>query len=179
MSRKQRSDLIDITGQRFGRVMVLTQMGSTVVGHCDCGSLRCYRSRNLREGVARSCGCGRDIANRRKAEAAPLTTLADLAARIAPSSNGCWIWTGMMDRHGYGVVRVRKSADNNRLYRAHRAVYEFMVGPPPTDLVSDHLCRVRACVNPDHIRFCTIGENVMAEGSRSPSRLAYDAKRGQ
>jgi len=33
---------------------------------------------------------------------------------------------------------------------AHRFAYEALVGPIPEGLKLDHLCRNRACVNPDH-----------------------------
>jgi hypothetical protein len=62
----------------------------------------------------------------------------------------CWMWVGALDPKGYG--RTGRTL-------AHRAVYEELVGPCPDGLVSDHLCRRPACVNPDHIEFVTIREN--------------------
>ena len=57
-------------------------------------------------------------------------------------SGDCWLWTAALDRDGYGRCRSG---------RAHRWAYEAMVGPIPDGLVIDHLCRVRACVNPSHL----------------------------
>ena len=67
----------------------------------------------------------------------------------------CWIWQREIDRHGYG--RVRKQGHNRR---AHRLVYELLVGPIPDGMTIDHLCRVRSCVNPDHLEPVTATENV-------------------
>lgn len=67
----------------------------------------------------------------------------------------CWLWTGPLTDKGYGQFRIQK-----RMVRAHRAVYEFLVGEPPDGLVGNHLCYVRHCVNPDHQEFVTQLENV-------------------
>ncbi|MBO0884191.1 MAG: HNH endonuclease [Mycobacterium sp.] len=34
---------------------------------------------------------------------------------------------------------------------AHVFAYELLVGPIPTGMQLDHLCRNRSCVNPDHL----------------------------
>jgi hypothetical protein len=44
---------------------------------------------------------------------------------------------------------------------AHRRVYELLVGPIPEGLQMDHLCRVKRCVNPDHLEPVTGSENVL------------------
>ena len=43
---------------------------------------------------------------------------------------------------------------------AHRFSYETLVGPIPEGKILDHLCRVRMCVNPDHLDVVTHGENL-------------------
>lgn len=57
------SKLIDITGQRFGRLVVLNDAGRTDQGkakwrcRCDCGAEIITRGSSLRNGATRSCGC--------------------------------------------------------------------------------------------------------------------------
>lgn len=71
--------------------------------------------------------------------------------------NGCWIWQREIDTKGYGMARLR---GGKKVKRAHRLVYEQNIGPIPPGLELDHLCRVRSCVNPEHLEPVTHRENV-------------------
>jgi hypothetical protein len=61
---------------------------------------------------------------------------------------GCWIWFGSRFPGGYGRVNVNAKAKGQQ---AHRVLYELLVGPVPDELELDHVCRVKACVNPRHL----------------------------
>jgi len=95
-----------------------------------------------------------------------------IAAKLArltdpiPTSAGCLLWTAYLDRHGYGQLR-----DRGRTLYAHRAAWELANGPIPNGLVIDHLCRVPACVNVEHLRVVTRAFNVMI-GESLPARNA-------
>lgn len=79
-----------------------------------------------------------------------------LFGNIAPDLNsGCWLWAGSIFASGYG--RLKRAG---RTALAHRAMYEFTIGPIPTGLVLDHKCRTPACVNPAHLRPVTNAVNV-------------------
>jgi hypothetical protein len=69
---------------------------------------------------------------------------------------GCWHWLGYVGADGYPRC---KPAGENRTSVAHRVFYEHHVGPIPAGLHLDHLCRVRACVNPKHMEPVTHAEN--------------------
>lgn len=93
-------------------------------------------------------------------------------ARIDTTVDGCWLWPGSKDRHGYGQVRVYTNGDGtNRLVYTHRVTYEHFVGPIPEGLQLDHLCRVPLCCNPAHLEAVTQRENIL-RGVSPSSRAA-------
>ncbi len=69
---------------------------------------------------------------------------------------GCWLYTGYVTDAGYGIICIGK-----KRLRAHRFSYEIHKGPIPKGLTLDHLCRVRHCVNPDHLEPVTLAVNVL------------------
>lgn len=87
-------------------------------------------------------------------------------AMVASREEGqCWLWTGHLDRKGYGAIKTGKKSTG-----AHRFSYSLNVGPIPDGLVIDHLCRVPACVNPAHLEPVTNAENI-ARGT-APAAVA-------
>lgn len=70
-------------------------------------------------------------------------------------SGDCWEWLRGKDKDGYGKYRR-----HNKHHRAHRYVWELLVGPIPAGLVIDHLCKNTSCVNPDHLEPVTWAENL-------------------
>ena len=70
----------------------------------------------------------------------------------------CWLWTGA-GHPGYG--RFQPVSGEHRSVQAHRYTYELIVAEIPADLVLDHLCRVRSCVNPFHLEPVPNVENVL------------------
>ncbi len=68
----------------------------------------------------------------------------------------CWLWESGIDHEGYARMFV-----DGKTRRVHRLSYEALIGPIPPGLVIDHICRVRNCVNPAHLRAVTNRENIL------------------
>jgi hypothetical protein len=100
-------------------------------------------------------------------------TLATIENRSIPEPNsGCLIWLGCIDRHGHARARV-----NGKPYQhVARVAYECVHGKIPAGLVIDHLCRVRCCVNPNHLEPVTPRENVMRGNAPQITRARHAAK---
>lgn len=103
---------------------------------------------------------------------ADLKLLERFLSKVRPQKgrDACWLWAGAISsgpRGGYGYFTVA-----SRVTPAHRVAWELWCGPIPEDLTVDHLCRVRNCVRPSHLRLATHRENCQAGHE---ARLAGEA----
>jgi len=81
-----------LTGQRFGRLVVIKQAesrdkNSAWLCRCDCGKYTVVRAPNLKSGGTRSCGCG----------------VVEATIRRSTKHGGSytklhWVWSAMKDR---------------------------------------------------------------------------------
>lgn len=81
----------------------------------------------------------------------------------------CWLWRGAVTNAGYGQVTDPETY--TRL--AHRWSYENLVELIPDGMHIDHLCRVRLCVNPDHLEVVTPEENQRRAAKYAPPVTGY------
>lgn len=73
----------------------------------------------------------------------------------------CVLWSGKVQSDGYGYFY----RDGKKVY-AHRAAYEEHVGPIPERYEVDHVCLVRACVEPTHLEAVPAAENKRRQHTR-------------
>ena len=82
----------------------------------------------------------------------------------------CWLFTGVLSPKGYGKFYYLGGAR-----QVHRVAYELFVGPIPDGYEIDHLCRVRHCVNPDHLEAVTPLVNHL-RGNSPPKRNRFKTR---
>lgn len=86
--------------------------------------------------------------------------LARYWALVDDSGDGCWIWQGLVGNSGYG----RFTTARKHLAYAHRVAYEIHHAEEiPVGMQVDHLCHVKLCVNPSHLRVVTPRTNTNSQ----------------
>ena len=76
--------------------------------------------------------------------------------QVKKLENGCWVWTGHLVM-GYGQFWI----SHTEPIRAHRFSYLMAKASIPEGLQLDHLCRKKACVNPEHLEAVTQSVNLL------------------
>lgn len=95
------------------------------------------------------------------------------------AGSGCWEWTGSRTLGGYGHLR----RPGGTFDYAHRVAYTHERGPIPDGLVIDHLCRNRACCNPDHLEpvphRTNVARGMAPYGIRTTCKYGHDITKPQ
>lgn len=78
-------------------------------------------------------------------------TIPDLIKERERIIHDCWLWARSINGGGYGVVHGGK--------KAHRVIYEALVGEIPEGMYVLHKCDTPRCINPDHLFLGTALDN--------------------
>lgn len=122
---------IDLTGQRFGRLEVLSKEPTREdrqtrwLCKCDCGSLYTATSYALRKGKTKSCGCGRrkDIAG---VQFGKLTALERSEKYIMTGGHKKFLWRCVCEC-GEEVFRLPEKLRNNIMHSCDKCADKYAV----------------------------------------------------
>lgn len=80
----------------------------------------------------------------------------DFHNKYTITSDECRLWNGGLTKDGYGRFSI-----NCQEWLAHRYAFFLKYGTLDPQKEIDHKCKVRRCVNPDHLEEVTSKVNVM------------------
>jgi hypothetical protein len=154
---------VNLHGRAIGSWSVVSYAGgSKWACVCACGTAKLVGTRELANGHTKSCGCRRHAVK-------PF----DARSRSIPSGD-CLLWTGAIDRKGYGNVGW-----NGRSWKAHRLAYFTATGDDRPGVPLLHSCDTPRCINPSHLRYGTAKDNQsdsVARGRNTRGSMSHHAK---
>jgi hypothetical protein len=117
---------------------------------CACGCLQpVFKDDALWNGFLHNHTAGK------RAPDTPIYLIIDMGYKTP-----CWVWQGPLNKWGYAKIKR-----NRKTMGGHRLFYRAYIDPnlQPSKAGSDgldHLCRIRKCVNPEHVEPTTCVENI-------------------
>lgn len=192
---------IEMTGQRFGRVVVLGRNGLASGGQvrwdvvCDCGTKFNVNGSSLRRGITKSCGClKKDVIESQKRQGNDGETRLDKRARIESfnylsealeydKDTGDITWKIIFPgrKAGFVVPQHKNQMPYISLsiekigFKAHRLIWVLMTGErPPRGMHIDHIDGDATNNRWSNLRLCKPKEN--ARNSRTPKNSSTGLK---
>jgi hypothetical protein len=99
-----------------------------------------------------------------------------LIAKSRPdSATGCRVWTGDVDKDGYGFVWTNESiaeTGRGRTKLAHRAAWEVAHGPIPEGTLVCHSCDNPPCIEVSHLFLGTNVDNMHDRDAKGRNNAA-------
>jgi hypothetical protein len=103
--------------------------------------------------------------------------IADRIRANVAEIDGCWLYQGALQANGYALVSLGRTAEGRDYL--HRVTYRDAHGEIPAGMDIDHLCRNRACCNPEHLEAVSRRVNLLRGNTITAANAAKThCKRG-
>lgn len=102
----------------------------------------------------------------------PIRVVDRLFARYTTTADGCWISDYSVGSHGYSQIGWQEGGEL-RMITGHRAAWIAVNGSIDEGLTVDHICRVRRCINPAHLRLLSNVDNARDNGYSSRTHCVH------
>lgn len=79
--------------------------------------------------------------------------------RVIDPITGCWLWTGKLDKDGYGLISVTRPNGKQGSYHVHRIAFEEFVGEVKNYILHIIECPNRHCFVLNHLYNGTAQDN--------------------
>lgn len=96
-------------------------------------------------------------------------------ARLVDRSGDCHVWTGKVDKDGYGRIDFGRQ----KVLKAHRAAWEMEHGPIPEGVSILHTCDNPPCVRLKHLFQGDQGDNVRDCAAKGRTGGAWKGRLGE
>lgn len=174
--------IIDLTGQKFGKLTVIKRLGSDKykkaiwLCQCDCGNLKQATSNNLRRGLIKSCGC---IKGKYLREQSNFYTIKGDIVELKIQSKKYGEIVFIIDNDDLDIIKnyqwtVRKLYSNFYAYtgkwKGKAIALHRLISKCPDNLVVDHINRNTLDNRKCNLRLCN---NLVNIKNRPTNKVGY------
>ena len=175
--------MIDLTGEKYGRLSVLQFVGRSKTGdskwlcQCECGNKTTVQAKNLKNGKTISCGCFRTEKLKQRRSFNVFDISGDYGIGYTSNTNKpfyfdlqdfeqikryCW----RQGTYGYVVATIKSGKAPVKMHR-------YVLGLHKGDPMVDHKNRNKMDNRKENLRFATKSTNAMNRRANKDSRTGH------